>query len=130
LSLPGDPAAAERPSDRGYPSRPSGIAVDVFSVCQVIVVLVDLDAKPPLLEDELRQIFRLTRAETRLAKRFLSGDSVEVAADALGITYETARNELKSILRKTDTHRQAELVALLSRLTYPSKKDGSPKVRL
>ena len=35
------------------------------------------------------------------------------AARELTITRETARNQLKSVFAKTDTHRQSELVALL-----------------
>jgi DNA-binding CsgD family transcriptional regulator len=34
----------------------------------------------------------------------------------LGISKITARNQLKTIFSKTDTHRQSELVALLARL--------------
>jgi DNA-binding CsgD family transcriptional regulator len=51
------------------------------------------------------------------------GGSVEAAADQLGITYDTARNVLKSILHKTETHRQGELIALLGRFTYRPEID-------
>jgi hypothetical protein len=36
-----------------------------------------------------------------------------IAARELEISRETARNQLKSVFAKTDTHRQSELVALL-----------------
>jgi DNA-binding NarL/FixJ family response regulator len=38
--------------------------------------------------------------------------SVPAAAHELKISRETARNQLKSVFAKTDTHRQSELVAL------------------
>jgi DNA-binding CsgD family transcriptional regulator len=63
----------------------------------------------------IRNAFRLTAAESRLALRLLTGESVRSAAAALGITYESARSHLKSIFHKTGTHRQGELIVLLAR---------------
>ncbi len=45
-----------------------------------------------------------------------TGVSPEQAGEELGIARETARNQLKAIFAKTATHRQGELIALLSRL--------------
>lgn len=67
----------------------------------------------------LLKTFGLTPAEARLTVRLVTGDSIEQIADELHITRETARYELKSIFRKTDVHRQSELVALLSSLLRP-----------
>jgi DNA-binding CsgD family transcriptional regulator len=69
---------------------------------------------PP--EDALRATFRLTTAEARLASRLATGTSLDHAADALGIARNTARAQLRAVFAKTDTSRQAELVALLARL--------------
>jgi DNA-binding CsgD family transcriptional regulator len=41
------------------------------------------------------------------------GTPCNIAAQELNISRETARNQLKSIFAKTDTHRQCALVALL-----------------
>jgi DNA-binding CsgD family transcriptional regulator len=41
--------------------------------------------------------FGLTPAEARLAGRLVDEDSVETAADELGVTYETARKTLKRV---------------------------------
>ncbi|MGO9234346.1 MAG: helix-turn-helix transcriptional regulator [Methylocella sp.] len=41
------------------------------------------------------------------------GQSHHIAARELKISRATARNQLKSVFAKTDTHRQSELVALL-----------------
>jgi DNA-binding CsgD family transcriptional regulator len=80
------------------------------------VVVRDLDEQPLRLDAQLRELFGLTAAEARLASRLAAGDCLETVADELGVAYETARNQLKAIFAKTETHRQAELVALLARL--------------
>lgn len=67
----------------------------------------------------LRRAFGLTDAESRLAARIATGATLESTADALGVSKETARSQLKQVFVKTDTHRQAELVALLARLSGP-----------
>jgi DNA-binding CsgD family transcriptional regulator len=66
-------------------------------------------------EEGLCETFGLTSAEARLATRLAAGNSLRNAAVEEGITYETARSRLKTIFRKTDTTRQAELVLLLTR---------------
>lgn len=62
----------------------------------------------------LSRAFGLTPAEARLTALLAIGDSLESAAETLGITKETARSRIKSIFQKTDTHRQGHLVALLA----------------
>jgi DNA-binding CsgD family transcriptional regulator len=64
----------------------------------------------------LSKAFGLTPAEARLASIIAEGLNPERAAEELGISKGTARNQLKAIFAKTATHRQAELAALLSRL--------------
>lgn len=61
--------------------------------------------------------FGLTPGEARLAAGLATGASLESVAGTLGIARETARNRVKSVFQKTDTHRQADLVALLASLT-------------
>ncbi len=61
----------------------------------------------------LKDKFGLTPAQSRLVLRLVAGDSLRLSAAALGIGYETARTTLKSVFRKTKTHRQAELVTMI-----------------
>lgn len=71
----------------------------------------------PLADTErLRHALGLTPAEALLAGAMAEGRSLESCADQLGIAIGTARQRLKAIFAKTGTHRQGELVALLSRL--------------
>jgi DNA-binding CsgD family transcriptional regulator len=90
-------------------------------LCQAIVVLVDLESHPTAAQRDLIEAFRLTPAEARLAIRLAAGESIETVADKLGIAYETARNVLKSIFHKTETRRQGELIALLTRFSRRPK---------
>jgi DNA-binding CsgD family transcriptional regulator len=60
--------------------------------------------------------FGLTAAEAKIAALIGAGETVASAAQRLGITTHTGRNQLKAVFSKTDTHRQAELQALLARL--------------
>lgn len=69
-------------------------------------------------EESLRRLFDLTPAEARLAQRLACGDSVEEVAQILHIKMTTARTQLAAIFAKTDTRRQAKLVAILSRLAH------------
>ena len=65
--------------------------------------------------DDLRTHFRLTGRESELALHLAAGLTPTAAAEIMGLSVATARQHLKSVLAKTGTHRQAELVALLSR---------------
>ncbi len=78
-----------------------------------IVLLKDLSAATPELGNALRALYRLAPAEIRLALALGEGRSLRLAAAAQGITDGTARSYLEQIFRKTGTHRQAELVALI-----------------
>ncbi len=94
----------------------AGAFAAAFGQARVLLLFTDLDKSPPPCGETLRAAFGLTPAEARLAAEFASGDALDDAANRLGIAKETARNQLKAIFGKTNTHRQGELVALLSRL--------------
>ena len=70
------------------------------------------------MADWLRDRYRLTPAEQRLAECLATGLRLEDAADRLSISRETARSRLKQVMIKTDCDRQAELVRLL--MTAPA----------
>jgi DNA-binding CsgD family transcriptional regulator len=88
----------------------------VFNGARAIVVVRDPAARPASSERRLATLFGLSRAEARLAALLGSGVPLAEAAERLSIRYETARTQLKAIFFKTDTHRQADLVALFARL--------------
>jgi DNA-binding CsgD family transcriptional regulator len=93
-----------------------GAARSPFLGARVLLVLRDTDKVRVPQGDLLRRAFDLSAAEIRLATRIGVGIALEEAANQLGIARETARTQLKGIFAKTGTHRQSELVALISRL--------------
>lgn len=93
-----------------------GKANDIFDRARAILVIWDPDARKHPKSTLLAQLYDLTPAEMHLAWRLMDGMDLKQAADARGIALNTARNQLKSIMEKTDTERQAELVGLLTRL--------------
>jgi DNA-binding CsgD family transcriptional regulator len=107
-----------------YPLRLDSLARDVVAPAFAAIVLVDLAQRVVPAENVLRQIFGLTGAEARLAARIAGGATVSEAADVLGITYDTARGQLKGVFAKTQTGRQAELIALMARLSSPPGRAG------
>jgi DNA-binding CsgD family transcriptional regulator len=80
---------------------------------RAVLTLNALGPKPGPPAAILAKTFRLTPAEAKLACVIARGASPETAAGELKISRETARNQLKSVFAKTDTHRQSELVALI-----------------
>ena len=95
----------------------NGAARTPFLGARVILLLTDLHHRSGPTPNALARLFGLTPAQAKFALVIGSGVSLDRAAEELGIARETARNHLKAVFSKTGTHRQGELVALLSKLT-------------
>lgn len=63
--------------------------------------------------DQWQQRWKLTPAETALAKRLAEGLSMAEAAETRGVTRNTVRTQLRALLAKTGARRQSELVRVL-----------------
>ena len=66
----------------------------------------------------------LTNAESRVTALLVAGRRLEQAAEALGITHETARTHLKAVFRKTGAHSQADLVRLVLQRPLLARSSG------
>ncbi len=93
-----------------------GGALALFHPASAIVMLDDASRVSLPTEAQLRHAFGLSDGEARLANRLAAGQTLEVVAGLCGISYETARKRLKIVFEKTDTRRQSELVALITRI--------------
>jgi DNA-binding CsgD family transcriptional regulator len=93
-----------------------GGAQTLFLGARVLLSLTTVEPKCCPKGALLASTFGLTRAEARVASIIAEGLNPEGAAQQLGISKATARNQLRAVFAKTDTHRQGELVALLWRL--------------
>lgn len=89
----------------------------LHSQAAALLLITDLERPMQLATDRLREAFGLTGTEAGLAHEIMLGRSLRDAAHHLRISEGHARQRLKSILLKTGTARQGELVALLARLS-------------
>ncbi len=80
---------------------------------QVAIMVIDGVDRLKIGRDALWGLFGLTEREAELALALLEGRTLPEYARANGMSKQTLRNQLSSILRKTGTSRQSELVALL-----------------
>ncbi len=79
-----------------------------------VVVAVDRPERVERLTPEmLAELFELTRAESKLAAALVKGSTLKEAANELSVGIETVRTQLKQLMKKTDTHRQADLIRVL-----------------
>jgi DNA-binding CsgD family transcriptional regulator len=82
----------------------------------VLLLLTEPDAHKQLRPALMRQLYDITEAETRLANALMEGVSTEAYAVRHSLSENTVKSHVKSLLAKTGTNRQAELVALLARI--------------
>lgn len=117
--LPVTPIIVQRRAKRPLVIRVlpvDGAARSPFLGARALLLVSDFSRWSRPRADMLARTFGLSPAEARLTSVMASGASLDRAAEELGIARETARNQLKAVFAKTDTHRQSELVALLARL--------------
>jgi DNA-binding CsgD family transcriptional regulator len=101
--------------------EPSGGAIEPGGA---LIVILDPDAEQAPSAETVRQVFGLTCAEARLAVLLVRGLELKDIAALNGVAEATIRSQLKSVLAKTGTHRQSQLVALLSRLACLPRESG------
>lgn len=93
-----------------------GAARTPFLGARALLTFTSVEQKAAPDPDLLADAFGLTRAEADVASFLVQGKSAEAIAARRGIAPVTVRNQIKALLAKTGTHRQSELIALLSRL--------------
>ncbi len=89
---------------------------DVFQPAIALIVISDPEQRHEPSCDLLMDYFGFTRAEACLAVALMGGASIENYAISHGISSVTVRNHLQGLLRKTATHRQADLISTLNRV--------------
>ena len=83
-----------------------------------LVLISDPEVTNALSWKLVQQLYGLSPAESKLSVALARGWPLKEYAKANRISVETARSQLKSVMSKTSTHRQAELIRLL--LTGPA----------
>ncbi|UJW87539.1 helix-turn-helix transcriptional regulator [Devosia sp. SL43] len=95
-------------------------ANDIFGRASCIVILSEMkggEADASLVQS----LFDLTPAELAVARGIAAGQTVSGIAAANGRSVHTVRGQLKSIMSKTGSTRQAELVLLMHQLSRISR---------
>ena len=67
-------------------------------------------------------LFHLTSGEAQVLAQILNGRSLVEIAEIVGVARSTAKSHLDAIFRKTQTHRQADLVRLALSLVSPIRE--------
>ncbi|MBD3894788.1 response regulator [Halomonas sp. ML-15] len=79
----------------------------------VVVMLADPEHRGKLSQQMLASLFGLTPGEARIAVALAEGWRTDEIAERLSIATTTVAFHLRNLFQKTDTHRQADLIALL-----------------
>ena len=75
------------------------------------MILIGTSAGQPVrLPDALARLYGLTDAEARLAGALLGGERLQDYAERIGVSINTARTQLKSILAKAGCNRQSDFI--------------------
>jgi DNA-binding CsgD family transcriptional regulator len=86
-----------------------------------LVFISDPAARPASRRELLSALYALTPTECRLADLLLEELDLRQVSARMRLTLESARFMLKSIFRKTETHRQSHLIRLLMSLPVESR---------
>lgn len=84
-----------------------------------VVFIRDPQTVPIPAAETLSALYGLTKSEARLAVDFVTTCSIRETAGRLGITEGTARQALKQVFQKTETHSQVALMKQLCRVIPP-----------
>jgi DNA-binding CsgD family transcriptional regulator len=95
----------------------AGLASAVFSPATSILLVSDTDKRPaPTATEATQRMFGLTVMESTVLSFLEREIPLPAVAEAIGISFETARSHLKRIFSKTGTSRQSDLLMLLARV--------------
>ena len=83
-----------------------------------LVKLTDLNNSPPVLAQLAVAVYGLTAIEGMVCQYLSEGFTTREIADKRGVSYETIRSQVKSVLHKTRCQRRSDLIRLLVRLQH------------
>jgi PAS domain-containing protein/DNA-binding CsgD family transcriptional regulator len=98
------------------PLSPKTAAIARHELPGALILITDLDRRPDVLGRRLVELFDLTPAEACLAVALVAGKRLEDIAEERGVRMPTLRTQMRAILDKTGTDRQADLMRLLAGL--------------
>ncbi len=114
LEGPGAPILIHAVPLRAAAAEQWGVQRDAVSLG--LVLMQSQDGAPVSASRTLMALFGLTPAEAELALALQSGETLPRYADRHGRSLNTVKTHMKAVFAKTETHRQADLIRLLSSL--------------
>jgi DNA-binding CsgD family transcriptional regulator len=108
------PAAGGRPPAVIHLIPIVGSGRDIFLRAAYILVATPLDRQAAPSASVIKGLFDLTPAEARIAACLVGGLTVNATAAQQGLSVETVRTHVKSLLSKSGTHRQADFLGMMS----------------
>ena len=93
-----------------------GVQVREPAVLLLVTAITHRMIVPP---EQVRDALGLTMAEARLVSALVEGLTLSEYAERAGLTRNTVRSQLATIFRKTDTNRQAALIATVVSALFP-----------
>jgi len=94
----------------------SGQSRDLFDGGLAVLVVTPVAAPEAPDAQVIRALFDLSPSEARVARSLTRGQTIDQIASGSGVTRETVRSQVKAVMAKTGTTRQAEVAALLAGL--------------
>jgi DNA-binding CsgD family transcriptional regulator len=94
----------------------AGQARDIFDGGLAVLVLTPVSAPEAPDAALIRALFDLSPGEARVARSITQGRTISQIAAGTGVSRETVRTQVKAVMTKTGTSRQAEMTALLAGL--------------
>jgi DNA-binding CsgD family transcriptional regulator len=88
---------------------------ELFDGLAILAVTI-IDSKTAPDTALIRALYDLSAGEARVARGLTRGQTVDEIATTAGVSPETVRSQVKAVLAKTGTRRQAEATALLAGL--------------
>ena len=97
-----------------------------FAAAVAAIFIQDPALAPQFPGEAFAKLYGLTPAELRVIQAMRPKMTLHQVAQVLGLGVPTVKTHLRHIFEKTHTNRQAEVVALMSRATGPTKTGGLP----
>lgn len=108
-----DPILVEISPLRDYENELSG------RLTGSLITLVDPSNTQPFNVDRVAIAYQLSQAETEVCKYLLHGHTNVSMADIRGVSTETIKTQVKSVLQKTRCARRSDLIRLVLKATPP-----------
>jgi DNA-binding CsgD family transcriptional regulator len=81
-----------------------------------LLIFLTVRSQPATNSLVLQRLFGLSPAEARVARGIIGGQTLEAIAGDFGVSRETVRSQLKTVLAKTGVKRQLDLAVLMANL--------------